>query len=82
MNILILVCATAMSAPDCQKTTAIDTFYAPPAESESLAGCFRQGMMFAAQSNLVHEGNYAKIVCSYGQRADEADGKRRFSSVD
>jgi hypothetical protein len=64
MNILILVCALATSAPDCQKNTAIDMFYAPP-EASDMSGCARQGLMFAAESRLVKPGNYAKVVCQY-----------------
>jgi hypothetical protein len=67
MKILILVCALNVAAPDCQKDTAIDVFYAPPA-GEDMSGCARQGLMFAAESRLVRPGSYAKIVCQNGVR--------------
>lgn len=71
MNILILVCAIAVAAPDCQKDTAIDIFYAPPSSDEgiSLSGCARQGMLYAAESQLVKPGNYAKVICQNGKPA-------------
>jgi hypothetical protein len=71
MNILILVCAITVAAPDCQKDTAIDIFYAPPPADESLSfsGCARQGMLYAAESRLVRQGNYAKVVCQAGAGA-------------
>ena len=62
MNVLILVCALAVSAPDCQKETSIHSFYAPDAQAD-MSGCFRHGMLFAAESNLVGPANYAKVVC-------------------
>jgi hypothetical protein len=68
MKILILVCTLATSAPDCQKNTAVDMFYAPP-EAGEMSGCARQGLMFAAESRLVRPGNYAKVVCQYSAPA-------------
>jgi hypothetical protein len=62
MKILILVCALTTAAPNCQKNTAIDVFYAPPS-SEGMAGCTRQGMLYAAESGLVRPDNYVKVVC-------------------
>jgi hypothetical protein len=67
MDILILVCALSLSAPDCQKDTAQHVFFAPPG-GEEISGCTRQGLMFAAQSRLVTHGNYAKIVCRMGRK--------------
>jgi hypothetical protein len=66
MKILILVCALTVAAPDCQKNTAIDIFYAPPA-GDSISGCTRQGLLYAAESRLVGPGNYAKVVCQNGR---------------
>jgi hypothetical protein len=66
MEILILVCALATAAPDCQKDSAIHVFYAPPSPDSS-AGCLRQGLLFAAQSRLVKPGTYAKVGCRYGR---------------
>ncbi len=62
MEVLILVCALSVSAPDCQKHTSIASFYAPDPQ-ESLSGCMRHGMLFASQTRLVTEGTYSKVVC-------------------
>jgi hypothetical protein len=62
MEVLILVCALGVSAPDCQKGSSIAQFYAPDPQ-ESLSGCMRHGMLYAAQSRLVTPGTYSKIVC-------------------
>ena len=67
MEILILVCAMSVAAPDCQKATAQHVFYAPPS-SASMVDCAREGLMYASQSNLVTPGNYAKIFCKAGER--------------
>ena len=67
MNILILVCALSVAAPDCQKDTALHIFHAPPS-GVGLAGCARQGLLFAAESHLATRGSYAKVVCRSGVR--------------
>jgi hypothetical protein len=67
MEILILVCAVSLAAADCQKATAQHVFYAPPSDA-SMVSCAREGLMYAAQSNLVTPGNYAKIYCTVGNR--------------
>jgi hypothetical protein len=35
------------------------------------------GMLYAASSNLVTAGSYAKVFCSSGTRADDAAAQRR-----
>ena len=67
MNALILICALAVSAPDCQKKTSIHVFYAPEVQS-GLAGCMTHGMLYASQSGLVDPGIYPKIVCIRSSR--------------
>jgi hypothetical protein len=62
MEVLVLVCAAAVAAPDCQLDTAIHKFYVPGPQA-GLAGCLREGMMYAAQSGLVGEDSYPKVVC-------------------
>jgi hypothetical protein len=62
MDVLILVCALSVSAPDCQRGTSIASFYAPDPQ-ESLVGCMHHGMLFASQTRLVQPGTYPKIVC-------------------
>jgi hypothetical protein len=62
MDVLVLVCAMAVPAPDCRAEATVHSFYAP-APASDLAGCLRQGTMYAAQSGLVSEETYPKIVC-------------------
>jgi hypothetical protein len=62
MEALILVCLIGVSAPDCQKDTSVHAFYAPEPQ-QSMSGCLRHGMLFAAQSRLVGMGTYSKVVC-------------------
>ena len=62
MTILVLICALAVAAPDCQPDTAIHSFYAPDPQP-NLVGCFREGMMYASQSGLVQQGTYSKVLC-------------------
>jgi len=62
MEVLILVCALNVAAPDCQRETAISKFYAPEPQS-SYSACMMHGMLFAAQSRMVKEGTYPKIFC-------------------
>ena len=62
MEVLILVCALSVAAPDCQVETSVHNFYAPDAQAD-LAGCMREGLMYAAQSGMVSADTYPKIVC-------------------
>jgi hypothetical protein len=62
MEILVLVCLMSVSQPDCQKATAVANVYAPE-PANSMSGCLTTEMLFAAESNLVTKGTYAKIVC-------------------
>ena len=62
MNALILICAMAVSAPECAKPTAVHIFYAPEVQA-SMAGCLSHGMLYASQSGLVEPGTYSKVVC-------------------
>jgi hypothetical protein len=67
MEIFILVCALSVAAPDCQKATSQHVFYAPPIDG-SMVGCMREGMLYAAESNLVTPGHYPKVFCRFGDR--------------
>jgi hypothetical protein len=62
MDILVLVCALGVAASDCQPETSVDTFHGPGPQA-NLAGCMREGLLFAAQSGLVVKGTYPKIAC-------------------
>jgi hypothetical protein len=63
MTILILVCALSVAPPDCQRNTAIHSFYAPGPQL-SFTGCLREGTLYAAQSRLVTDGAYFKVFCT------------------
>jgi hypothetical protein len=62
MDVLVLVCALTVAAPDCQAEASVHAFYAPAPQLD-FVGCLREGMMYAAQSGLVAAGTYSKIVC-------------------
>ncbi|WP_159585813.1 hypothetical protein [Chelativorans xinjiangense] len=76
MDVLVLVCALAVAAPDCQRSTAIHGFYAPDPKPD-LAGCLREGLLYAARSGLVMADTYPKVFC-IPQRSAEA----RASKID
>jgi hypothetical protein len=71
MEILILVCALGVAAPDCQRETSIHSFHAPEVRA-GMSGCLREGLLFAAQSELVQPGTYPKVVCISAGRLEEA----------
>jgi hypothetical protein len=62
VDLLILVCAVTFAAPDCQAETSVYSFHVPGPHSD-LAGCLREGLMYAAQSGLMPAGTYPKVVC-------------------
>jgi hypothetical protein len=67
-TVAIAVCLSATPIPECHKLTAVSWIVAPEQPS-SLTGCMRHGMLYAASSNLVTAGSYAKIFCSSGKTA-------------
>jgi hypothetical protein len=71
MGIVILVCATAISAADCIQQTATHVLRAPVV-AIGAGGCMMQGMLYAARSNSVNVGYYPKILCVSGPPAAQA----------
>lgn len=63
MSILILVCALSLTAPECQRNTALHEIRTEIAVPD-LAGCMRHGMLFAAESGLVTPGTFPKVYCA------------------
>ena len=61
MEILILVCALGITAPDCQAHSAIHSFHAPEPPAD-VAGCLRHGLM-SPRSRAGAPGSYPKVVC-------------------
>jgi hypothetical protein len=47
---------------ECREQTAVDWIVAPE-EPASPGACMMHGMLYAASSNLVREGSYAKVFC-------------------
>lgn len=74
MDVLVLVCSLIVAAPDCQPSTAIHSFYTPDPKPD-LAGCLREGLLYAAQSRLVMAGAYPKVFCIPSQSADARTSK-------
>ncbi len=62
MDIVILVCAIAISAGDCTSESATHVLRAP-VMAVGHGGCMMQAMAYAAQSNTVGEGYYPKVLC-------------------
>jgi hypothetical protein len=62
-KILILVCASSVSAPDCQTNTALDIIQGPLVSS--VMACGIEGQAYVAQTSLAQrlDGTYLKIRC-------------------
>ncbi len=67
-TVAIAVCLAATPAPKCHEPTAVAWIVAPE-NPTSPSGCMMHGMLYAASSNLVTAGSYAKIFCSIGMPA-------------
>jgi hypothetical protein len=76
-EILILVCASSVSAPDCQTDTALDVMHGPVVSSAVTCGL--QGQAYVAQTSLAKrlDGAYLKIRCGHLKTVEaDADGPR------
>ena len=62
-TVAIAVCLTGTPMPDCQEPTAV-AWIVSPEQPNSPAGCLTHGMFYAASSNLVTAGSYAKVFCT------------------
>jgi len=71
MKVLILICVLQVNAEDCHKDNAISVFFAPDLQRNA-ASCMMHGMLFVAQSRMVKEGTYPKIVCDPGRSLEPA----------
>lgn len=72
MYALIFICAASLLASDCDRDTATHAFQAPETQT-SAHGCMHHGMAYAAASNLIEEGSFAKIVCSNRRLAQKRE---------
>ena len=62
-TVAIAVCLAGMPFESCGKETAAAWILAPE-QPASPSGCMIHGMQYAARSNLVSTGSYAKIFCT------------------
>jgi hypothetical protein len=61
--VFIAICTVAIAPPDCDKHSATHWVVAPERQSD-LAGCFRFGQEYIAQTALVIPGQtYPKVIC-------------------
>jgi hypothetical protein len=71
VDLVILVCAIAIGAADCNQQTATHILRAPVVATGA-GGCMMQAMLYAAQSNTVEAGYYPKILCAAGPPVAQA----------
>src|SRR5260370_14810495 len=76
LSVMILICAGNLSHADCRPETAISVTRGPRTENQMACGFAAQSLI--ASTQLLHEGDYLKIVCQH--RAREA--KEGTSVVD
>jgi hypothetical protein len=70
-TVAIAICLSATPVADCHEPTAVSWVLAPE-HPDSIVGCMRHGMLYAASTNLVLEGSYAKIFCSSRRAAEKS----------
>jgi hypothetical protein len=70
-TVAIAICLSATPVSECRDATAVSWILAPE-QPDSIGGCMRHGMLYAASTNLVLEGSYAKIFCSSGRAAEKS----------
>jgi hypothetical protein len=68
-TVAIAVCMSATPIERCGDRTAIAWIVAPE-QPASPGGCMIHGMQYAASSNLVTQGSYAKVFCTAGPPAE------------
>ena len=64
-TVAIAVCMLPTPIERCGDQTAVAWIVAPEQPS-SASGCMIHGMQYAANSNLVTKGSYAKVFCTAG----------------
>jgi len=64
LNMLILICAANVSAPDCQVETALDIIHGP--QVASVFECGMASQVMAARTSLLRRapGEYMKVRCT------------------
>jgi hypothetical protein len=66
---MILICAGTVSHADCQPDTALSVTRGPQISNEIACGLAAQTLI--ASTQLLHEGDYMKIICR--PRAHDAE---------
>ena len=64
-TVAIAVCLSSVPVERCGEKTAAAWIVAPE-QPASPSGCMIHGMQYAASSNLVTRGSYAKVFCTIG----------------
>jgi hypothetical protein len=83
--IVILICSTALSHPDCQPDTALDFVRGPQVDNPVMCALNAQTML--ARTDLVQAGGaqYMKVVCARSKNADqwkaEIEGRKAAASL-
>jgi hypothetical protein len=70
-TVAIAVCLSATPIQSCGEVNSVAWVVAPE-HPNSMVGCMRHGMLYAAESRLVTEGSYAKVFCSSGTPASKS----------
>jgi hypothetical protein len=63
LSVVILICAGGMSQADCQPETAVSVTRGPRVENSMACGLAAQSLI--ASTQLLHEGDYIKIMCRH-----------------
>jgi hypothetical protein len=77
-TVAIAICLSVTPIERCSDQTAVAWIVAPE-HPASPSGCMIHGMQYAASSNLVTEGSYAKVFCTAGTTATRV---RRAAAAD
>jgi hypothetical protein len=68
---IVLVCLATLSPHECNRATALSVTNVPE-PAPSMALCAMSGQAYAAEAELVHNGYYAKVQCTWGRGAPTA----------
>lgn len=79
LKILILVCSSSVSPPDCQLETALDVIHGP--QVASVFECGMASQVMAARSTILRNapGEYMKVKCSPVKVAETALPPKRLA---
>jgi hypothetical protein len=79
-KIVILVCSAEMAPQDCQTDNAIDVIAGPTVTT--VMACGHDGQAYIAQTSLLDEHTYPKMLCRHARFATAPlDSDRKTASV-